>query len=321
VPRIASLLPSATEIVGALGLADQLVGVSHECDHPPAVARLPRLTASLLPGGAAPALVDRLVAESLHAHRTLYRLDGELLSRLRPDVILTQELCDVCAVRYDHVERAVRALRGEGGSAPTLLSLEPTTLDDVLATIGTVARELGVPERGAHLAARLRARLDAVAAAGRALPDRPRVLLLEWTDPPFVGGHWVPGMVELAGGANVEVQQARAGQRSVRLEWDAVAAADPDLIAVAPCGYGLDRVVGLTLGLVDHAVWSGLRAVRGGAVWAVDANSYFSRSGPRLVDGVELLHELFARRPDAVAGRARRIALPGRSAGTGAGAR
>jgi iron complex transport system substrate-binding protein len=310
VPRIASLLPSATEIVGALGLADQLVGVSHECDHPPAVARLPRLTSSLLPTDAAPALVDRLVAESLHAHRTLYRLDDGLLFRLRPDVILTQELCDVCAVRYDHVERAVRTLGGEGADAPRLLSLEPSTLDDVLAAIETVARELGVPERGAALVARLRSRLEVVAAAGRRLRDRPTVFVLEWTDPPFVGGHWVPGMVDLAGGANVEVQGACAGRRSVRLDWDAVAAADPDMVVVAPCGYGLDGVIGLTLGLADHPVWRGLRAVRAGAVWAVDANSYFSRSGPRLVDGVELLHELVARRPDEVDGRARRITAP-----------
>jgi iron complex transport system substrate-binding protein len=308
--RIASLLPSATEIVGALGLTDALIGVSHECDYPPEVARLPRLTASLLPSELAPALVDRLVAESLHSHRTLYRLDDELLFRLRPDVVLTQELCDVCAVRYDHVERAVRTLRGAGAAAPRLLSLEPSTLDDVLAGIEAVARELGVPDRGGALATRLRGRLHAVASLARSLAGRPSVFVLEWTDPPFVGGHWVPEMVELAGGLNVDVQQACAGRRSLRLEWSAVAAADPDLIVVAPCGFGLDAVVRLTVGLTDNPAWRVLRAVRGGAVWAVDANSYFSRSGPRLVDGVELLHEIIARRPEQVAGRARRIAWP-----------
>jgi iron complex transport system substrate-binding protein len=306
VPRIASLLPSATEIVGALGLTRRLVGVSHECDHPPAVRRLPKLTASLLPAEAPPALVDRLVAESVHAHRTLYRLDEELLLRLRPDVVLTQELCDVCAVRYDHVERAVRMLRGAGAGAPTLLSLEPSTVEEVLGAIATVARELGVADRGRAVVAGLRTRLEAVAAAGRAIRERPRTFVLEWTDPPFVGGHWVPEMVELAGGANVEPQEARTGRASVRLDWAAVAACDPDLLVVAPCGYRLGEVVELTGALRDNPVWRGLRAVRTGNVWCVDANSYFSRSGPRLVDGVELLHEIFARRPREVPGRARR---------------
>jgi iron complex transport system substrate-binding protein len=292
--------------VGALGLTGRLVGVSHECDHPPAVRRLPKLTASLLPAEAPPALLDRLVAESVHAHRTLYRLDEELLLRLRPDVILTQELCDVCAVRYDHVERAVRMLRGAGAGAPTLLSLEPSTVEEVLAAIATVAGELGVADRGRAVVAGLRTRLAAVAAAGRGLRQQPRTLVLEWTDPPFVGGHWVPEMVELAGGANVEVQAARTGRTSVRLDWDAVAACDPDLIVVAPCGYRLAAVVELTAALAGNPVWRGLRAAREGNVWCVDANSYFSRSGPRLVDGVELLHELFARRPRRVTGRARR---------------
>jgi len=310
VTRIASLLPSATEIVGALGLAGQLVGVSHECDHPPAVRRLPKLTASLLPAEAPPALLDRLVAESVHAHRTLYRLDEGLLSRLRPDVVLTQELCDVCAVRYDHVERSVRMLRRGGAGAPTLLSLEPSTVEDVLSTVATVAAELGVADRGRAVVAGLRARLASVAAAGRALPEHPRTFILEWTDPPFVGGHWVPEMVELAGGANVAVQAARRGTASVRLDWDAVAGCDPDLIVVAPCGYRLEQVVALTAMLAENPVWRALRAVRAGDVWCVDANSYVSRSGPRLVDGVELLHELFAGRPDELPGRARRAPAP-----------
>lgn len=297
--RIVSLLPSATEIVGALGLTEALVGVSHECDYPPAVQRLPRLTRSLLPEGATPAEIDALVVRALHEHRALYALDLDLLERLRPDLILTQELCAVCAVAYDEVLRAARRLRG-GGGQPTIVSLEPQTIDDILESIRVVAQSAGVPERAEPVVAGLRQRLERVRARTASLTARPRVLVLEWPDPPYVGGHWVPEMVLLAGGTNVPLQQERLGRPSVRVTWETLQAQDPDLIVIAPCGYHLAQAVAAGHDLARRPEWAALRAVQAGEVWAVDANSYFSRPGPRVVDGVELLAAIIATRPPTV---------------------
>lgn len=214
--RIVSLLPSATDVVGALGLESWLVGVSHECDWPAGVQALPRLTRSLISADLRPAQVDALVNQSLHAHRSLYGLDADLLRLLNPDVILTQELCDVCAVSYDQVLGAAGLLR-QDGTAPAIVSLEPTGLDDVLQTVQIVADVLAVGERGNSLVADLQQRIDRLRRQGAAVRPNQSVLVLEWPDPPFVGGHWVPDMVEVAGGVNAPLQAARRHATSTRV--------------------------------------------------------------------------------------------------------
>ena len=196
--RIVSLLPSSTEIVYALGLGDRLVGVTHECDFPPSARTLPQLTASALPHASSSAEIDRHVRKSLHEGSSLYSLDSELLERLAPDLIITQELCAVCAVSYEIVARAAKRLRGD----PRIVSLEPSSLEDVYANIATVAEIAGAEQAAGALVAELRARIEKLGLAVAALP-RPRTLVLEWTDPPMSGGHWTPGLVELAGGTPV----------------------------------------------------------------------------------------------------------------------
>jgi iron complex transport system substrate-binding protein len=278
--RIVSLLPSATEIVYALGLGDRLVGITHECDFPPEARTKPRLTASALPGAADSREIDRHVRRSLHEGSSLYTLDSELLERLEPDLIVTQELCAVCAVSYDIVARAAKRLRND----PRLISLEPSSLDDVFANIVTVAELCGVAERARDLVAERRARCAALAARVAGLP-RPRTLVLEWTEPPMSGGHWTPGLVELAGGTPV---LADPGANSRVLEWEAIAAADPDAIVVAPCGYDLERTCAAVADLAAQPAWNALRAVREGRAVALDGNAYVNRPGPRLVETAEL---------------------------------
>ena len=284
--RIVSLLPSATEIAFALGLGDQVVAVSHECDYPPAARERPAVTRSPIHGHAlTSAEIDRHTTEQLRDGGTLYYLDTERLGELAPDLILTQELCDVCAVAQPEVERAVREL----GSNPRVLSLEPNTLGDVLDTIRVVGAATGREARAAELVAGLQDRIEATRERSAGLRERPRVFCLEWTDPPWVAGHWVPGMVQLAGGRDV---LGRAGEPSTRIAWADVQAAAPEVVVLMPCGYDLERT------LADRPVvealpgWAVLPAVRAGHVYAVDGSSYFNRPGPRLVDGLELLAHL-----------------------------
>jgi iron complex transport system substrate-binding protein len=296
--RIVSLLPSATEIVFALGLGDHLVGVSHECDYPPEAATRPAVTRSLLPAGLGQAEVDREVKRLLAEYGTIYELDRELLDRLQPDLILTQRLCYVCAVGYEQVCAAVEAL----GTGAHIISLEPEGLDDIFDTILTVGRAAGREEVARRLVGKLRARIGQVRArvAGR-LP-RPRVLALEWLDPPLAGGHWVPEMVELAGGHDLF---GRPREPAVRLDWARVVEADPDVIILMPCGYDLAGALEAARTLTAVPEWEGLRAVRTGRVYAVDGSAYFNRPGPRVVDGVAVLAEVL--HPDVCRG----IAPPG----------
>jgi iron complex transport system substrate-binding protein len=278
---IVSLLPSATEIVYALGLGERLVGVTHECDYPPEAKRKPALTASALPPAATSAEIDRHVRRHLHLGSSIYTLDAELLERLAPDLIITQELCAVCAVSYDIVARAAKRLRGD----PRIVSLEPSSLDDVYANIETVGELTGTPEAAAQVVAGLRERSAALArhVAGR---RRPKTLVLEWTDPPMSGGHWTPGLVELAGGEPI---LANPGANSQVLEWTAIAAADPDVIIVAPCGYDLAKSIAAVEELAaSNGAWRSLRAVREGRMRVVDGNAYVNRPGPRLVDTAEI---------------------------------
>ena len=292
--RIVSLLPSVTEILFAIGAGDDVVGVTHECDFPPAARGLPVLTSSLLPpelqpqSGAAPAKpagraggIDRHVRASVHAGSSLYALDDALLERLAPDLIVTQELCAVCAVSYEIVAQAAKRMRGDG---PAVISLEPSSLDDVYANIITVGELTGSAD-GAHALVRgLRQRAAALAARRPAAPG-PTVLVLEWSDPPMSGGHWTPGLIELAGGTPV---LANPGANSQRITWAAIAAADPDVIIVAPCGYDLAAAETAARELEGLAAWNALRAVRSGRAYAMDGNAYVNRPGPRLLESAEI---------------------------------
>ncbi len=294
--RIVSLLPSATEIAFALGLGDQVVAVSHECDYPPAARQRPAVTRSPLHGHALSSReIDERTARELREGGTLYYLDTDRLRDLAPDLILTQELCDVCAVAPQEVERAVRTL----GTVPRVLSLEPNTLADVLQTIRIVGTATGREAEAEALVARLAERIARVRQAADGVADRPRVFCLEWTDPPWVAGHWVPEMVALAGGIDV---LGEAGAPSMRVEWERVRAAAPEVLVLMPCGFDLARTLAEAAVVRALPSWDALPAVGAGRVYAVDGSSYFNRPGPRLVDGLELLAHLlhperFARPP------------------------
>ena len=303
--RIVSLLPSATELVWALGLTPHLVGRTHECDFPPEVAAVPVVTRSLVPAGATSREVDALVSRSAHEHRSLYRLDREALARLQPDLILTQELCEVCAVAYDEVLEAARAIRlhlrvdhppvGALPAAPDplVISLEPMSLADVLDQLDIVGRATGTEERARAVKRQLQERLEAVRRRTAHLPRRERVLCLEWLDPPWCAGHWVPEMVELAGGHDALGQP---GRPSRRITWEDIRAYRPELILLMPCGYTAHRAAAEYRELLACGAlppwWQDLPAVRQGQVFAVDANACFSRPGPRVVHGVEILAEI-----------------------------
>lgn len=286
--RVVSLLPSATEILFAIGAGDDVVGVTHECDFPAQALARPRLTSSALPAAGSSAEIGRHVRRSLHEGSSLYHLDADLLEELAPDLIVTQELCAVCAVSYEIVDRAVRRLRGD----PRLISLEPSSLDDVFATIAHLGDLTGRRAAADDLLAQLRARVGTLRAHASRQRERPHVLVLEWTDPPMSGGHWTPGLVELAGAQPV---LGNPGANSRVLLWDEIAAADPDEIIVGPCGFDLERTHAAIAELGANPVWLGLRAVREGRVHAIDGNQYLNRPGPRLVDTAEIMAQaLFA---------------------------
>ena len=284
--RIVSLLPSATEIVHAVGLGDRLVAVSHECDFPTAVRGLPRVTRSLLPAAAATsAAIDAAVRDRVRQRQPLYALDAALLADLRPDLVVTQTLCDVCAVAEGEVANAIARLPGP----PRVLTLEPHRLGDVLAGMQAVADAAGAPEAGRSAVDGLKRRIDAVAKRSAAVAVRPRVMLLEWLDPPFTAGHWSPEIVALAGGVEV---LGRAGERSRAVEWEAIRAADPEVLVVACCGFDVARTRAELPLLTGRPGYGELACVRTGRMHVVDGNAFFSRPGPRLVDAVEALAHL-----------------------------
>jgi iron complex transport system substrate-binding protein len=284
-PRIVSLLPSATEIVCTLGLESQLVGVTHECDFPPVVRDLPKVTRTLIPIDAPSSEIDALVRERLASNRALYTLDLDVLDALHPDLIITQALCDVCAVAEAEVREAACRLPGH----PTVINLEPQTLTDVFDAIHQVADAAGVAPQAVDVVGRLHARVDAVVDRARARPmahDRPRVALLEWLDPPFSCGHWNPELVRLAGGVE---GLGREGERSRRLSWDDVIAWQPEVVVIACCGFTIERTMRDVEALERVPGWASLPAVRAGRVTVADGSQYFSRPGPRLVDSLEIL--------------------------------
>lgn len=293
--RIASLLPSATDIVAALGLADHLVAISHECDLPPNAPDLPRITASRLPAGLDPAAIDGAVKDAAAAGRPLYQVDGDLLSELEPDLVLTQGLCEVCAVTESQVGQALRRLPDHLPRNAQVLSLSGTTVSGIFADIRAVADSAGVPAQAETLLGQLNERWRAVETSAPA--ERPPMAVLEWTDPVFVGGHWVPEMIAAAGGVDL---LASPGAPSRRADWSEVAAADPDIVVVAACGYRRPENTSLALRMRDHPVAGRLRAVEAGRLWAVDANAYFSRPGPGVVRGAEILSAVARDDPDAV---------------------
>jgi iron complex transport system substrate-binding protein len=282
-PRIVSLLPSCTEIVCALGLEDSLVGVTHECDYPPLVQSKPRLTASRISHETmTSAQIDHAVRTQLDGHGSIYDLDETQLRRLKPDLILTQELCDVCAVSYKTVQRAARLLEGE----VQVLSLEPNTIGDILENIRTVGEVTGRAAEASGLVAQLNARLEALAGALGKIEHRPRTLMLEWLEPPFAPGHWVPEQVAIAGGDHAF---GRAGQPSTTTSQQEIRAYAPEVIVLIPCGYYKEDILRALPRSRLPDGWEDLPAVRNGQVWATDASAYFSRPGPRVVDGAEIL--------------------------------
>jgi iron complex transport system substrate-binding protein len=293
--RVVSLLPSATEIVYALGLADDLVGVTFECDHPPNA----RTDKTVVVGGQdtsqlTPREIDDFVRAQVAAGEDLYTLQVDALAGLAPDVILTQDLCRVCALPGHRVEEALEYL----GCRADVVSLDPHSLEEVLETILTVGDRTGVASRAAVLVEELRHRLDTVTRLVASCP-RPRVAVLEWVDPPFAAGHWVPDLVTAAGGEPVGGQP---GGRSVETSWPAICAEEPDVIVVAPCGFDLDAALRQAEVVASH--------LPGIPIWAIDADGLAVRPGPRLVDGVEalawLLHPEFVAAPPA--GRVARLA-------------
>jgi len=280
--RIVSLLPSATEILFAIGAGERVVGVTHECDFPPEARSRPALTSSLLPHELDAAGIDRHVRARVHEGSSLYGLDDVKLAELEPHLIVTQELCAVCAVSYEIVDRAAKRLRGD----PRVVSLEPSSLEDVFSTITLLGELADARDGAARLLAELRARVDALRERVRSR-TRERVLVLEWTDPPMSPGHWLPELVELAGADPV---LGSPGANSRVLTWDEISAADPDVVIVAPCGFDLLRTQREIAALPADAAraFSSLRAVRNGRAYAMDGNAYASRPGPRLVDTAEL---------------------------------
>jgi iron complex transport system substrate-binding protein len=283
--KIASLVPSATEMLFALGLGERVAGVTHECDWPPPAKALPHLTATVLPEGLGAGEIDAAVKEIVGEGRALYSLDEELLTELAPELIVTQAVCEVCAVSYEDVVAVAARLP----SRPRVVQQDPSTLAEVLADVERLGEAAGIPQRGGELRAELEARLEAVRAAV-AGTEAPRVLALEWLDPPFLGGHWVPEMIAIAGGEDVA---GRPGAKSPEVSWEDLAGLHPDIAVAMPCGWYLEDSKAQAL-----RYWDRIEALGAERVFAVDAASTFSRPGPRLVDGVELLAHLF--HPDRV---------------------
>ncbi|MFB3739179.1 MAG: cobalamin-binding protein [Candidatus Velamenicoccus archaeovorus] len=290
--RIVSLLPSATEIVYALGLGDQLEAVTDECDHPPEAQGKPVVSRSALPQGRplSSREIDQAVRDRMDAKEPLYHLDTALIERIHPDVILTQDLCRVCAVPSGQVHAALERI---GATDAQVLSLDPHSLGQVLETIVAVGRLLGVEERAGELVASMQARIDTVRAKAVRLPSI-RVFCLEWLDPPFAAGHWVPDMVELVGGVNL---LNGTEQPSREVTWREIRDANPEVVVFMPCGYYLEEAEDEAAQLTTNAEFAETPAAREGAVFAVDATSYFSRPGPRIVDGLEIM--AWAVHPDA----------------------
>lgn len=284
--RIVSFLPSATEIVCALGLEDQLVGITHECDYPPSIKSKPVVVRSAVPvENMTEAEIDKAVSEQVHAGLSVYQVDEALLQQLRPDLILAQDLCEVCAPSGNEVGRAMKVL----SQKPEILFLTPKSIQGIfqnLRDVGEATDRLETAERQIEAATE---RLERIATITRELPSHPRVFCMEWLDPIFCSGHWVPEMVRIAGGVDKISQE---GSDSVRVLWEDVLAWSPEVLVLMPCGFHLEQAVTLAEKLTAFPHWQDLPAVRNGRVFVVDASSYFARPGPRIIEGIELLAHL-----------------------------
>ena len=281
--RIVSLLPAATEIAAVLGLMDRVVGVSHECDFPSEANQRPRVThCPVHNSGMTSREVDEWVRRALRENGTIYTIDEPLLRKLRPDVILTQKLCDVCAVGYGTVARLAETLPGP----PTVVNLEPSSVSDIFDEIRRVAKVCDVPERADKLLSQLSDRIEGVRRRANRIRHRPRCFLMEWVDPPFCSGHWGPELVEIAGGYDA---LGRKRQPSLQIEWQEVIDTRPDVIVLALCGYNIDRARRDYEILRGFPEFNSLPAARRGEIYLVDASAYFARPGPRIVDSVEIL--------------------------------
>ncbi len=274
--RIASLVPHATELLFALGAGDDVLGVTHECDHPPEVLALEHLTRDVLPAGLSAGEIDAAVRERTLNGEAIYELDRRALRKLDPELIVTQALCPVCAVSYEEVQE----IAGELPSNPEVVALDPMTLGETLGDVRTLGRATGRERAAEELIGSASARIDAIGDAVQG-SERPRVLAVEWLDPVFVAGHWTPQLIELAGGEDV---MGFAGEPSQELDWQALTAAQAEVVVVMPCGYDAPRAQAEALAFSEQLAGLGVRRAT-----AVDAAAYFSRPGPRLIDGLELL--------------------------------
>lgn len=287
--RIASLLAAGTEMVYGLGLGESVVAISHECDYPQEALSKPRVTSAKLATNAASAEIDRAVRDHFASGQPLYMIDADLLARLKPDLIITQAQCDVCAVS----ERDVRALvaSAEWAQGTQIVALNPTTLGEVFRDVQRVAEAAGVPERGRAYVASLETRVESIRRVASAVPmsERPQVACIEWMEPVMVAANWMPDLIELAGG---RCGLTVSGAHSTYTSWDDVRTYDPQVIVVTPCGFDLSRTLAEIKVLTERDGWNELSAVRGERVYAVDGNAHFNRSGPRLVESLELLAHL-----------------------------
>jgi iron complex transport system substrate-binding protein len=284
-PRIVTLLPSATEIVCALGFEDRLVGRSHECDFPRSVVRVPALTEPKFNPEGTSAEIDQRVKKIVGDALSVYRVDAARLRELRPDVIVTQSQCEVCAVSERDVEVAVAEWLG---TRPRIVSLAPYSLDDIFTDMRRVADALEARERGTQLVERLRARLEKIADKARGASERPSLATIEWIDPLMAAGNWMPTLVEMAGASNLF---GTAGKHSPWMKFEELAAKDPEMILISPCGFNMDRAAQDLPALTNRAEWNALKAVRTGRVFMADGNQYFNRPGPRIAESLEILAE------------------------------
>ena len=290
--RIVSFLPAATEMIYALGLGDRLAGVTHECDYPPEARHKPVVVSSVLPDGLTQHEIDEAVSARLKNGQSLYEADAEALTRIAPDLIITQDLCSVCAPSGNEISQLLKVLPKK----PQILWLTPKNLDGIFDNLREIGNATGRVAKAEALVAELRRQLELIGRAVATDGTRPRILFMEWLDPVYCSGHWVPEMVRWAGGIDV---LGRAGSESVRLAWGDVLDYAPELIIVAPCGFDLERAARSAEEMLPaFPGWRSLPAVRSSRVFAVDANSYFARPGPRVIDGTNLLAHLI--HPEAV---------------------
>ncbi|MET0753269.1 MAG: cobalamin-binding protein [Pyrinomonadaceae bacterium] len=285
--KIASLLPSATEIVCALGLEENLVGITHECDFPKSVSNKPPLTASRISHETMSSKeIDHAVRSQLDGHGSIYDLNENLLKELNPDLIITQELCEVCAVSYKTVEKAARIY----AAGAQVVSLEPNTIEDIFENIKTVGEMTGTSAKAFEVVENLQNRLDKIKEKTEIIERRPKVFMLEWLEPPFAPGHWTPQQVETAGG---NCLLGEAGKKSVTTTYEEIFESKPEIMVLIPCGYYAEDILRQLEFTNFPANWREIPAIKNNEVWALDATSYFSRPAPRVVDGAEILAKIF----------------------------